>query len=193
MTREEAKKLIGENATEEQVTNILNVFHSKENEIKDLNTKLTNSSNRITELEGFETQIKEINDAKMTEEERLKNKEQELNQKISDTKKLSNSIKAKSILIGAGISSERAEKLANQFVKEDEQSTIDLANEIVNELATLREVTTKKIKEEYSNVDLRPNGGNSENSVMTWEKFTKMNAEEQTKFAQEHPNEFNAL
>ena len=43
MNREDARKILGEEATEEQVTNLLNNFHLKENEkVKELENKFIN-------------------------------------------------------------------------------------------------------------------------------------------------------
>ena len=37
MTREEVKKILGENATEEQITNTLNALHNQSNALKSVN------------------------------------------------------------------------------------------------------------------------------------------------------------
>lgn len=200
MTREDAKKILGENATDEQITSLLNSVHTelqeKDNTILDLQTKLTNSSNKVNELTGYEEELRKIKESQMTEQEKIAQKEKELASKISDTSKLANSIKAKSILIGAGISNERADILVKKFVKEDEAETLELAQEFVNEFNSIKETTTKKVTEELSNIDVTPNGSNvnpKTDKIMTWDKFCSMSSDEQNKFQEEHPDEFENL
>lgn len=196
MTREDAKKLLGENATDEQVTALLNSVHTelsaKDTQINDLQTKLTNSTNRVTELTGYEAELKQLKESQMTQEQLLEQKQKDLEAKISSANKLANSIKAKSILIGAGISSERADVLVNKFVREDEQATLDLANDFVTELNSVKEMTAKQVKDELSNIDVTPKGGNvnPKAETMTLDKFYSMSAEEQNLFIEEHPDEF---
>lgn len=59
MTREEAKKLLGESATEEQITALLEKFHQEQDDLKKQvttleadNKKLSNSN---TELQEYKT------------------------------------------------------------------------------------------------------------------------------------------
>lgn len=197
MNREQAKALLGENATDEQITTLLNSIHSelqaKETQINELQTKLTNSTNKVNELTGFEAELKKIKESQMTQEQLLEQKQKDLDAKLSATSKLANSIKAKSILIGAGISSERADVLVNKFVKENEQETLDLANDFVSELNSIKELTAKQVKDDLSKLDVTPNGSNVNpkgGNEMTLEKFNSLSAEEQNQFVEEHPNEF---
>lgn len=202
MNREKAKEILGENATEEQVTALLNSIHTeleaKDTQIKELNTQLTNSTNKIGELTGYEAELKKIKESQMSEQEKFEQQKAELQAKLSATSKLANSIKAKSILIGAGISSERADSLVNKFVKEDEQATLDLANEFVEEINAVKELTTKQVKDNLSKLDVTPSGSNVQPSktggdTMTMEKFSSLSAVEQNKFVEEHPDEFAKL
>lgn len=91
---------------------------------------------------------------------------------------------------------EKADSLVSKFVKEDEQATIDLANEIVQELSDMKAATEKKVKDDLSNVNVNPTASNvnpKTDDLMTWDKFTKLSSEEQNKFQEEHPEEFNNL
>lgn len=199
MTRETAKKLLGENATDEQVTALLNSVHTeldaKDSQIKELTTQLSNSTSKIGELTGYEAELKKIKESQMSEQEKFEQQKAELQAKLSATNKLSNSIKAKSVLINAGIPSKRAETLVNKFVKDDEQETLDLANEFVNEINSVKELTAKQVKDDLSKLDVTPSGSNVQPSkaggdVMTMEKFNALSAVEQNKFVEEHPDEF---
>lgn len=200
MTREDAKKLLGENATDEQVTNLLNAVHTeinaKDKEINNLNNTIKSNNTEIANLKKSDDELRQIKESQMTEQEKAKELQDQLNAQMSTYKKLSNSVKAKSILVGAGISGEKADSLVSKFVKEDEQATIDLANEIVQELSDMKAATEKKVKDDLSNVNVNPTTSNvnpKTDDLMTWDKFTKLSSEEQNKFQEEHPEEFNNL
>lgn len=200
MTREEAKKILGENATDEQITNLLNAYHTevnaKNDTINDLTNKLNNSQKKIETLTNIEKEFNDLKKSQMSEQELIEQQKKELAEQISSNKKFGNSIKAKSILVGAGISSERADELVGKFVKEDEQATVDLANDFVQEINSIKELTAKQVKDNLANNDLRPNPSNiqpNDDKKMTWDKFQKLSLTEQDKFQKEHPEEFNAL
>ena len=71
MTRDKAKQMLGENATEEQVTNFLNEFHNemkvKETEITKLNSKLSEQS----DYNELKQKLDDIERANMTEQEKI--------------------------------------------------------------------------------------------------------------------------
>ena len=198
MNREEAKRLLGENATDEQVTNLLNTIHTeisaKDNEIKSLNEKITNGQSELEKLRKSDLELQKIKESQMTEQEKAKALQEQLNAKMSEYQRLTNSAKAKSILVGAGISSERADSLVSKFVRDDEAATLDLANDFVSEFNAVKEQTEKKVKDEMANIDPTPKGSNvnpkADDNIMTFEKFNNLSAEEQDKFATEHPDEF---
>lgn len=198
MNRDEARKLLGENATEEQVTNLLNTIHTeisaKDNEIKSLNEKITNGKSELERLRASDLELQKIKESQMTEQEKAKALQEQLNAKMSEYQRLTNSAKAKAILVGAGISSERADSLVSKFVRDDEAATLDLANDFVSEFNAVKELTEKKVKDEMANIDPTPAGSNvnpkANDNVMTFEKFSNLSAEEQDKFATEHPDEF---
>lgn len=201
MNREEAKKLLGENATDEQINALLTSIHNevsaKNDEIKSLTDKLTNNQSEIEKLKASDLELQKIKESQMTEQEKAKALQDQLNAQVSEYKRLTNSAKAKSILVGAGISNERADSLVSKFVKDDEQATLDLANELVAEFNSLKELTEKKVKDDILNTDVTPNGSNvnskKDDGVMTWDKFQSLSLEEQNKFQSEHPQEFEAL
>ena len=61
MTREEAKRILGENATEEQISNLLNSFHNslkaKEDENKNLKSKLDSQAKNILADYGLSDEV----------------------------------------------------------------------------------------------------------------------------------------
>ena len=72
MRREE---LIAKGYTEEQATELLNLFHAENNEIKANNTQLQKDLNianqTITELNKAQVQLKQLQQAQMTDQEKL--------------------------------------------------------------------------------------------------------------------------
>ena len=106
--------------------------------------------------------VEEIERANLSKEEQLQLKEQELNKKMAQADILQNSIKAKSILVGAGVGEEEADKLVASIVKEDEQATINSATLFANQFNNIKEVITKKndvmafvkASDEYKQIDL---------------------------------------
>ena len=79
MTREEAKKLLGESATEEQITALLEKFHQEQDDLKKQvttleadNKKLSNSN---TELQEYKTKYTELEKNNMTKEQLLEARE----------------------------------------------------------------------------------------------------------------------
>ena len=69
INREDARKILGEDATEEQVTNLLNNFHLNENaKIKDLQAKLEemqNENSKYSDYDAIKKQLDDINKANM--------------------------------------------------------------------------------------------------------------------------------
>ncbi len=199
MNREEVRKLLGEGATEEQISAVLNKFHTEQKglteQISNLQGQVTNLTTEKKELLGYKDQIAEIQKANMTKEQLIEAKEKELDTKIKSANLLTNSIKAKSILVGAGIGEEDADKLVASIVKEDEQATITGATLFANQFNNIKESTAKQTREELANLDLKPNPSNipPSTNAMTWEEFSKLSESEQNKFAEENPEEFAKL
>ena len=199
MSREQAKALLGENATEEQITAVLDKFHEEQKELKaELAAAKTANSTLQAEnkdLQGYKTKYDESEKAKLSDQERMALKEKELDEKLKKVALKNNAISAKSILVGAGISDERAEALVASIVKEKEEDTIAAANLLAQEFSSIKETTAKTTREQLANLDLKPNPSNKapDSKPMDWNTFTSMSQEEQDKFIKEHPEEFQKL
>lgn len=195
MNREEVKEILGENATEEQITNFLNRYHEKE---KAKNEELTALKNKVSKFEGLEnkytalqSQMDEINKSKMTEQEKLEAKAQELANKEKVLNASINTAKAREILAGEEVNDKILARMVNGTLEE----TIELATLYKESLTTLKDNVAKQTKETLTNVDLKPSMSNVNQGedVMTFDKFNKLSAEEQNKFVEEHPEEFENL
>lgn len=188
MTREKMKEILGEGATEEQVSSILNAFHSdldaKEKEISSLNSKLQKQN----DYDAIKNELEEIHKANMSEQEKLEEQKKEIAKNLHDSKIIVNTAKAKEILAGLPISDE----IINSLVRDDEEATVTNATNLKTQIESLKAETDKKVREELANIDLKPSISNvpQDGGAMTWDKFEGLSIEEQNKFAEEHPDEF---
>lgn len=186
MTREEVKKILGEDATDVQITNFLNYHHSFE---KTKNDEINGYKNTINEHSDYDNIKKELDDLKkanMTNEELLVEKQKELDNALAKAKeeetkllKKQNSLEAKSILMDAGITDEEQLKgILSSISSDNKEATILNANNIANSIKTIKETTEKTVKEQLMNGEPNPNvaGGKKADSdnTMTKEKFQKL-------------------
>ena len=188
MTRDNVKEILGEGATDEQVSAILNAFHSdidaKEKEISSLNSKLQSQK----DYDDIKKQLDDINKANMSEQEKLEEQKKEIEKNLRESKIIVNTAKAKEILAGLPLTDE----IINSLVRDDEQATITNATNLKTQMESLKTETDKKVREELANIDLKPAITNvpQDGGAMTWDKFEGLSLEEQNKFAEEHPEEF---
>lgn len=190
MTREEAKRILGENATEEQISNLLNSFHNslkaKEDENKSLKSKLDSQK----DYETIKAELDEINKAKMSESERIAEREKEVEEKLSKANKILNSAQAKNILADYGLSDEVIEKL----VSDDETTTINNANLFKVQLDSYKENIIKNVKSEIASMDIKPTQTNiPQETGMTKEKFSSMTMLEQKKWKDQNLDKYHEM
>lgn len=177
MTREEARKILGEEATEEQISNLLNNVHNslktKEDELKTLRDKI-NSQSDYNELKA---QLDDIKKAKMSDEEKIAERLKEADEKNAAANIIYNTAKAKEILSGYNI----PEALVSSLVTSDATETINNANLLKTQMDTFKDKVTKDVKEQISTLDITPNPTNvpQGDEKMTREKFEKMTMLEQ--------------
>lgn len=201
MTRDEVKKILGEDATDVQITNFLNYHHSYE---KTKNDEINGYKATISEHEDYDSIKKELDDLKkanMTNEELLVAKQKELDKQIAKSQeaekkfiKKQNSLEAKSILIEAGITDEEQLKgILGSISSDNKDLTIANANNIANSIKSIKDTTEKKVKEDLMKQEPNPNGSSGkkaeDDSTMTLEKFNKLPYAEQKKWKDEHGDE----
>lgn len=198
MKRDDIKKILGENATEEQISNLLNAFHEKESETKkqtdDTKKELDDLKKQLNKYSDYDTikkQLDDINKANMTEQEKMEEQKKEIAENLRQSRIIVNTAKAKEILAGESVD----EELLNRIVTDDTDTTIALANKFKETLNTLKTNVEKQTRESLSTQDLKPSITNvtQDGGAMTLEKFYDLSAEEQDKFIEEHPDEFNNL
>jgi hypothetical protein len=195
MNREKAREILGENATEEQITNLLNQWHIDESaKVKDLESKvnnLTTENSKYSDYESIKQQLDNINKANMTEQEKLEQMKKEAETNLKNSRIIVNTAKAKDILAGLNVS----DSLIAKLVSDDETTTINSANELKTMLETQKEEVAKQTKESLITQNIQPTISNvpQTSDAMTMSKFMELSAEEQNAFINEHPTEFENL
>lgn len=193
MTRDEIKQMLGEGATEEQVTNLLNGFHNAEKSKNEEITTLKNQMNQYSDYDAIKKQLEDINKANMTEQEKLDEQKKEIEKNLRESRVIVNTAKVKEILAGEEID----EELISSLVSDNMEVSIAKATKMKQTLTTLRESVSKRTKEELTKTNIDPElsnvNQNQENGAMTLDKFNNLSAEEQEKFIADHPEEFENL
>ena len=190
MNRDEAKKILGENATEEQITNFLNNYHLNENakikEMQDQLNALKNENSKYSDYDAIKSKLTAIEQANMTEQEKLEQMKKEYESNLRESRIIVNRAKAKEILAGENID----DKLIDSFVNDNLDDTIAKVTMFKQTLTNLKDSVAKQTKESLVNADLKPSipNVNPNTDVMTLDKFGNMSAEEQNKWLQENPN-----
>lgn len=199
MTREEAKAFLGEGATDEKVTALLNQFHKEQkglqDEIAGLKTQVTNLTDDNTNLKTFKSELDQIKKANMSEKELLEAERKALAAERKATAIERNSAKAKTILANIGMDEASIDAMIKTFVSDNEESTIASATLFANSFRGVQESTAKKTKEDLASVNIKPTPTNvaQTTEAMTREKFMKLSQADQNKFIKENPEEFYKL
>ena len=193
MTREDIKKILGEGATEEQISNTLNALHNQTNALNKQISELKANESKYSDYEQIKSQLDAINKEKMTEQERIAKDKEETEKNLRESRIIKNKAKAMQLLAGLDID----EQIIDSIVGEDEASSLAKAQLLVDKFKSVVSDTQKKTQEELANINVKPNmtntNPNADNDKMTFEKFGALSAEEQEKFINEHPDEFNNL
>ena len=71
MKRDDIKNILGEGASEEQITNLLNEFHNSEKAKNDEIASLNDKLNKVSDYEDLKAKLDAIEKANMTEQEKL--------------------------------------------------------------------------------------------------------------------------
>ena len=194
MTRDEARKLLGEEATEEQITNLLNNWHLKENaKVKELENQINSLNgeiNKYSDYDEIKSKLTEIEKANMTEQEKLEAQKKEIETNLKNSRIIVNTAKAKEILAGLDLDDD----IISLVVSDDAEKTISSANKLKAKFDMQKESVAKETKESLASLDLTPSISNvNQDEGMTLDKFGNMSAEEQNKWLQEPPNGLSTL
>ena len=189
------KTLLEKGYTEDQVTELLNMFHGEnsnaQSELAKVQQELEAANKKVVDFDAMKKRLDDIDKEKLTREEKIALQEKEAADKVAQANKLLNSTKAKSVLVEAGIT-DNIDSIVSRITTDDENATMESAKAIADLFKAKIEETAKKTREEIANLDIKPNPSNvpQDGGAMTWDKFTSLSQEEQSKFQQEHPEEF---
>lgn len=183
--------LLNKGYSEEQTTEILNMFHDQKKQLDTATSEIETYKNQVSD---YKNQLDEINRANMSEQERLEAERKEIAKNLSDSRKMVNKAMAKEILAGLNVD----EQLINNLVSDDENATINNANLLKSTLARNTESVAEATKAKLANIDPKPPASNvtDPNAVattMTKENFFKMGMAEQAKWKTANPQEFKQL
>lgn len=187
MKREE---LLAKGYTEEQVTDLLNTFHSINSENKLLKNEVEGKQDLINQNLELQRQLDEINKANMSEQEKVEAMRKETEKNLTEARKVYNKAKVKEVLAGYDVEDE----LINSLVTDDEKTSLTSANILKARLDTIIANTTKKVQDNIASLDVKPTASNvpQETEGMNFEKFSQLSAAEQEKFINENPDVFNS-
>ena len=195
MTRDEARKILGEDATEEQITNLLNNYHIQESsKVKELEKQinsLNEQSKKYSDYDEIKSKLDEINKANMSEQEKLEAQKKEIETNLKNSRIIVNTAKATQILAGLDLDDD----IISLVVSDDEAKTISSANKLKAKFDMQKENVAKQTKESLANVDLTPTitNVNQNENIMSFDKFNSLSADEQNKWLQDNPNGLETL
>ena len=186
MNRDLARQILGEGATEEQITNLLNNFHNMEKAKNDEIATLKAENSKYSDYDAIKSKLDKIEKANMTEQEKLEQMKKETEMNLKNSRIIVNTAKAKDILVGLDLDDDTIAML----VSDDEAKTINNATKLKEKFDTLKANVEKQTKESLVVADLTPSipNVNQNENVMTFDKFSTMSAEEQNKWLTENPN-----
>ena len=188
MKREE---LLEKGYSEEQVTELLNMFHGVNDENKKLQNEINNKKELETKNAELQKKLDDINKANMSEQERLQKEKEEIERNLANSKKIYNTAKVKEILAGYEIEDE----LIDRLVSSDENDSINNANLFKSRIDMIKANTEKDYANKISNLDVKPSQTNipQDNGKMTSEKLSKMTLTEQMLWKKEHEEEYDQI
>lgn len=191
ISREEIKKQLGEGATEAQISAMLDLLHNSEKNLKEEKNNLQSQLDKLSDYDDMKQKLAKIEDEKLTEQEKLQKDKDEIAKNLKESRIVKNKAKVMTVLAGLDID----EELIDSLVSEDETISINKANKLKTKIDTLSTEIEKKTKENLTQLNIKPsvNDKNLDTNAMTFDKFRNLSQEEQNKFAQEHPQEFENL
>lgn len=138
--------------TEEQITNYLNQFASETNSLK---TQVAEAQKNAQNVEDLKKQLKDLQDSKLTDEERAEKEQKEKDDKILELENQVKAMELKGKLAEQGITGEDADKL----IASSNGGSLDV--ELLGQIIKSKEEAAAKSKEEeIAKGSTNPGGGN---------------------------------
>lgn len=155
MTREQIKEQFPD-ATEEQITAILNINGT------DITAAKKNSVDpkELKRLQGIETEYKKLQDADLTDAEKIQNALKDAAESKTKYEKELNKLDAEKILVAAGLTEEDYKDLIDGIVSDDAETTKAMATNLSTLIKNQKDSAVQKAKEELMDNTNTPGGGN---------------------------------
>lgn len=172
MTREDIKKQFPD-ATEEQITALLNINGTDIEGAKKNNV----DPKVLKQLQADSEAYKKLQEAGLTDAEKLQKALDEAAASKADFAKKSNRLDVEKILVGAGLTEEDYKDLIDGLVSEDAEASKALATNLANMLSKQKEAAVQKTKEELMDGTQTSGGkggaGGDEGTKTDAEKFAE--------------------
>ena len=143
MTREQIKAQFPD-ATEEQITALLNINGSDITEAKKSNV----DPKELKRLQDIEVEYKKLEDANLTDAEKIQKALQDAENSKNEFAKKSSRLDVEKIFVAAGLTEEDYKDLIDGIVSEDAEKSKTMANGLVTMLTKQKEAAIQKTKEE---------------------------------------------
>lgn len=200
MKREEVREIFP-NATDEEVTNILNKFGEELNPLKKRATDAEGERDKAqadlakaqADAAGYKSQLDDANakiEENMTAEERIAALEKAATEREEAFNLKSNGLDAKEIFVGAGcFEPEEIAKLVEQVTTPDADQTKANAQLIVDTVAKQREAVDKAVRDELMKSNPKPKGGGGkEGAPESMQDFLKLPYDQQLALKEANPD-----
>ena len=153
MTREQIKEQFPD-ATDEQITAILNINGTDITAAKKNNI----DPKELKRLQGIEVEYKKLQDADLTDAEKIQKALKDAADSKKDYEKKVNKLDAEKILVAAGLTEEDYKDLIDGIVSEDAEATKTMATNFANLIKSQKESAVQKAKEEMMDGTNTPGG-----------------------------------
>lgn len=153
MTREQIKEQFPD-ATDEQITAILNINGTDITAAKKNNI----DPKELKRLQGIEVEYKKLQDADLTDAEKIQKALRDAADSKKDYEKKVNKLDAEKILVAAGLTEEDYKDLIDGIVSEDAEATKTMATNFANLIKSQKDSAIKKTREELMDGTNTPGG-----------------------------------
>lgn len=154
MTREQVKELFPD-ATEEQITAILNINGTELTEAKKKNV----DPKVLKQLQEDSAAYKKLQEAGLTDEEKIQKALSDAEASRLDFQKKSNRLDVEKILVAAGLTEDDYKDLIDGLVSDDAEASKALATNLATMLTKQKEAAVQKTKEELMDGTKGAGGG----------------------------------
>lgn len=153
MTREQIKEQFPD-ATDEQITAILNINGTDITAAKKNNI----DPKELKRLQGIEVEYKKLQDADLTDAEKIQKALKDAADSKKDYEKKANKLDAEKILVAVGLTEEDYKDLIDGIVSDDAEATKAMATNLSNLIKNQKDSAIKKTKEELMDGTNTPGG-----------------------------------